>query len=105
MHLVGILQRLSIVDLKPISLNPEFDNLGNMIKCASNAKKRGAKLLNVFFHSSDIYPGTSPHVKNEKDLDNFLGRMDSFFEISKREWNIEGVTLCSFRKLVEMDQL
>ena len=90
-HIVGILSRLSL--LQQISLSPEMCTLKEMKKCADIHVKRNNRILNVFFHSSDLMAGGTPYVRDNNGLDEFLNKLDKFFSYTKTKWNFEGVTL------------
>ena len=90
-HIIGILSRLSL--LQQVSLNPEMCTLQEMKKCADVHIKRNNKILNIFFHSSDLMAGGTPYVRDSNELGDLLNKLDKFFSYTKTKWNFEGVTL------------
>lgn len=90
-HIVGVLSRLSL--LHQVSLSPEMCNLEQMKICAIKHVEGGNRILNIFFHSSDLLPGYTPYVKNINELKAFLNKLDSFFGFLVNTWNVEGLRL------------
>ena len=88
---IGLLHYLSI--LKKIALSPEVSSLRDMITLLKTNRRRGISILNLFFHSSSLFPGCSPYVQSKSDLVSFLNKIDSFFSFAKGNFNIEGITL------------
>lgn len=54
---------------------------------------RGGKVLNVFFHSSELIPGGCPQHQTAEDVERFRRKLREFFAWLWREMPIESVTL------------
>ena len=82
-RLIGILDRLSILNLRRLS--PELSTYDDMIKLTKRLIQREQRFLNMSFHSTSLLPGKSPFVKNSKELKNFLLKIDDFLSFAKSE--------------------
>ena len=99
LHIIGLLSKLNIV--KIVSLNPELSSLNEMKKCAKViVNKRDAKILNVFFHSSDLMAGGTPYVSDQDSLHSFLKKIDNFFYFATNEWDVESLTLSQIQQKI-----
>lgn len=78
LRLLGLLSRLGLVNF--YWLSPELSSGGDMIGLAKRFVKKGHKFLNMSFHSTSLYPGKSPFVKNEAELKDFLNRIEVFLK-------------------------
>ena len=77
-HILGILDRIGLMNL--CWLSPELSDSKSMLRLARTFVKNGASCLNLSFHSTSLLPGINPFVKNEEDLKEFLGRIESFIQ-------------------------
>jgi len=50
-----------------------------MCRLADVIVERGHPCLNVFFHSSELWPGESPYCRTEADVDRYLAVLERFF--------------------------
>jgi hypothetical protein len=82
-HLLEILDRLRIINFRLLS--PEMSSGSNMIKLAKSFIKKGYAFLNMFFHSTSLLPGCSPFVKNENELEAFIGRIEMFLQFASEK--------------------
>jgi hypothetical protein len=70
-----------MVDL--VCMSPEVDTLPRMIRLTETLQKRGAEVINVFFHSPSLLEGCSPFVNTTADLRAFLDRIDGFLAFAQ----------------------
>jgi hypothetical protein len=54
---------------------------------------RGGRVLCLFWHSSEMMPGASPHVKTEQDADRLLARIRDFLRRLKEDFAVRPLTL------------
>jgi len=54
---------------------------------------RGGRVLNVFFHSSELIPGGCPQHQTAEDVERFKRKLHEFFSWLRREIPVESVTL------------
>jgi len=78
LHLIGFLDRVGILNLRWLS--PELSTDQEMVRLAKAFFKNGATTLNMTFHSTSLLPGKSPFVRNEEQLVNFYGRIETFLK-------------------------
>ncbi len=91
---VGILDRAGIASRHKLS--PEQASLKQLKQLATAIASRGTRSLVLMFHSSSLKPGCSPYVKNEVELQQFLDRLDAFFEFCIDELNFAPIPLRQF---------
>jgi hypothetical protein len=73
-HHVGILRK--------IWLSPENSTGEEMICLARAMRRKGARVLNLFFHSPTLLPGLTPFVKSKPEADEFLERIRKFLRFA-----------------------
>ena len=88
---VGILDRTGIAT--QVKLSPEQASLKQMKQLSSAMDKRGVPVQVLMFHSSSLLPGCSPYVKTEKDLGQFLERLEAFFIFALEQLGLSPITL------------
>ena len=77
---VGLLHHLGV--MQKIWLSPENSTGREMIALAKAMMKKGAPILNLFFHSPTVLPGLTPFVRNQSDVRGFLDRLRMFLRFS-----------------------
>ncbi len=77
-RLIGLLDKLNMLNFRWLS--PELSNGDEMVKLAKQFVKLDHKFLNMSFHSTSLLPGKSPFVQNEKDLTEFLYKIEVFLK-------------------------
>ncbi len=82
-HLVGILDRLRIINFRLLS--PEVSSGSDMIRLAQSFVKNNYTFLNMFFHSNSLLPGNSPFVQDEKGLQRFLRHIEIFIRYAANQ--------------------
>jgi hypothetical protein len=75
-RLGGIAARLRIAER--LVLSPEGFTLAEMCRLTASLLRRGVRTLTMTFHSPSIEVGHTPYVRSDRDLDEFLGRIDGF---------------------------
>lgn len=53
---------------------------------------RGGKVLSLFWHSSEMLPGASPHVPNEAAAAALLEKIRNYLQWLKESFDVQGVT-------------
>jgi hypothetical protein len=73
---VGIAARLGLVN--KIMLSPETSSLGEMQALTRSLASRGVRTFSFTLHSPSVQPGCTPYVRSQRDLDEFLARIDAY---------------------------
>lgn len=71
---IGGLSRLFL--LRKAWLSPELSSANDMISLIKVKMKRGEYVFNMMFHSNSLYPGNSPFVHSDHDLDSFFKKIE-----------------------------
>jgi hypothetical protein len=83
LHVTGILERTGLVNLRWLS--PEMSTGKEMVRLARTCLARGSTHLNMTLHSTTLFPGKSPYVRTEEDLQTFLGRIEMLLQFAANE--------------------
>ena len=75
------------------SANPVWHSATVMRLAARWHVARGGKVICLFWHSSEMMPGASPHIKTQADADALLARVYDFLRWLKESYAAQGVTL------------
>lgn len=78
LRLPGIAARLGLFER--ITLTPEGITHAEHRRLADALIARGHKVFTFSYHSPSLAPGNTPYVRNAAELDEFLGRFESFFD-------------------------
>ena len=78
LHTLGALDRMRIVNRRWLS--PEQSPGSEMVRLSKTFVAAGFSFLNMSFHSTSLLPGKSPFVQTQADLDDFLGRIETFLK-------------------------
>lgn len=76
--LPGILSRLGVVDR--LMLSPEGFRSNEHLKLTRHLYQQGSRVFTWSFHSSSVVPGHTVYVKNERELQQFLGEFRRYFD-------------------------
>ena len=95
-HMIGILDRLSIV--RKIVASPEHEDLERLKNLAICMEKEGMSVTNIYFHSSSLKPGGSPYVRSEEELEIFLTKIDKYLHFMIHTLGFKNVTLMGYRE-------
>jgi hypothetical protein len=60
-------------------LYPSHATAAEMCRAADVLVAEGAPCLNVFFHSNELWPATSPYCRTSADVDAYLRTLETFF--------------------------
>jgi hypothetical protein len=83
LHMIGILERAGLVNLRWLS--PELSTGKEMVRLAKTSLARGCSYLNMTLHSTTLLPGKSPYVRTEEDLETFLGHIELLLQFAANE--------------------
>lgn len=75
-HFQGILKRIGV---ERSVLTPEGVPLEEMINLIESMKKSGKMIFTLTYHSPSLLPGNTPYVQSQKDLANFLLKLETVF--------------------------
>ena len=76
-----------------LSANPLWHCSTLMYLAARLHVERGGRALCLFWHSSEMMPGASPHVRTERDADRLFARIYDFLRRLKEDFAVRPVTL------------
>ena len=95
----GLLSKdyLSLIDF--VWLYPVLFSDEEMISLVNTLIKRPINVFNVFFHSSELKAGESIYTKSDADVDQYLKRMDRFFDYTINKKGMKSVTLSEYREI------
>ncbi|MDE5878907.1 MAG: hypothetical protein K2G99_02605, partial [Desulfovibrio sp.] len=82
-----------------LSANPFWHGAAAMRLATRLHVRRGGKVLGLFWHSSEMLPGGSPHVPDEASARAALDKIFSFCRWLRAHFAVEGVTLTALRGL------
>ncbi|WP_034642175.1 hypothetical protein [Desulfovibrio inopinatus] len=85
-----------------LGINPVWMPLATMKYAAATHIKRGGRTLTMFWHSSELLPGASPHFPTQSHVDAFIDKIRTFAEWLTTKHTVRGAT---FSDLVELDWL
>lgn len=103
-HLRGLLHKLNLA--KIINLRPTTFSLRDMRQLVKHVlAKTSCPVLNIMFHSSECFPGTSLYHHTEKDVSRFLHRFFQIIEYVIYDHGLKGVTLTEFFRLTRRGTL
>ena len=78
-----------------LSANPVWHSSTVMRLAARWHVARGGRVLCLFWHSSEMMPGASPHIRTQADADALLARVYDFLRWLKEAYSAMGITLGS----------
>ncbi len=81
------------LDLAALPAQPMWMGLRRLKAAVLMHRKRGGRVLTIFFHSSELMPGGCPQHPTNGDVEHFLDKLDSFFSWLRTEIAAESVTL------------
>jgi len=79
-HLSGILDRARLLNFRWLS--PELCNGKDMVALAKTCLRQGCSHLNLSFHSTSLLLGKSPFVRNQTELESFLGSIEQVLQFA-----------------------
>jgi hypothetical protein len=93
--LPGIFSRLSLVDR--LMLSPEGFSSKDHIKLTQSLYDQGVRTFTWSFHSPSVVPGHTSYVRDEQELEEFLGTFRTFFDFFFNQLNGEATTPTELR--------
>ncbi|WP_260424607.1 MULTISPECIES: hypothetical protein [unclassified Desulfovibrio] len=81
------------------SPNPVWHSAPVMRAAACLHRLRGGRVLNLFWHSSELLPGASPNVPDQQSADALLRKIHAFLAWLRVRHNARGVTAAGLRAL------
>lgn len=80
-----------------LSANPVWHSPRVMRLASRLHAQRGGRVLSLFWHSSEMLPGASPHVPDQAAADALLQKIYDYLLWLKRHFNVRGVTAAQLR--------
>ena len=80
-----------------VGVQPVWYSLAAMKLAAILHERRGGEVLTLFFHSSELLPGASPHFPTEDSVTAFLDKLRAFFDWLGQRTELSGCTLSDLR--------
>lgn len=77
-----------------LSANPVWHSETVMKAATRLHYQRGGRLLNLFWHSSEMMAGASPNVPDEAAASRLLAKITSFCAWLRKEFPVEAITAC-----------
>jgi hypothetical protein len=81
-------------------LRPSYSSAEDMCSLGRQLVDRGAPILNLLFHSSEVIVGGSPYNRTQAELDAFYERLGTFLKYATKELRVTGLTFKEFRERV-----
>lgn len=76
-----------------VSANPFWHDEKIMRLATKLLTRRGGQILNLFWHSSELMPGGSPHVPNQAAAQQYLSKIINFCKWLKKNYEVRGLTM------------
>ena len=76
-----------------ITPNPVYHNLAYMKAAARVMLARGARVLSLTWHSSEVMAGATPHLPTQAHVDNVLQRTHDFLQWLGGQVPVRGMTI------------
>ncbi len=76
-----------------LGVNPVWMPEATMRLAARTHVGRGGRALTLFWHSSELLPGGSPHFPDQASVDAFLAKVRRFADWLRRTFSVRGATL------------
>jgi hypothetical protein len=83
--MASIFRRLNLMNR--VALTPEGIPLREAKQLTHFLIEGGHRIFSLCYHSTSLTPGSTPYVRNEKELRRFLGWLDSYLEFFTGEMN------------------
>jgi hypothetical protein len=78
LHLPGVMARLGL--LERIALTPEGVNFAEMRRLTEALMRRGHRSFTLSYHSPSLMPGSTPYVRDAKELEAFMARIRAYLD-------------------------
>jgi hypothetical protein len=97
LRLAGILSRAGLMN--KIGLSPEGNSGAEMRALTEALRQRDVCTFNLTFHSTSVDPGHTSYVRTWSELEQFLARLDTYFDFFFGTMGGRTVTLTELRSL------
>ena len=77
-------------------LRPSYSSTEDMIALSRQIVQRGAPILNLLFHSSEVIVGGSPYNRTQGELDAFYDRLSRVLTYATKELGAEPLTFAEY---------
>ncbi|HEX5071176.1 MAG TPA: polysaccharide deacetylase family protein [Vicinamibacterales bacterium] len=77
-------------------LRPSYSSADDMIALSRQVIRRGAPILNLLFHSSEVIVGGSPYNKTQGELDAFYDRLSRVLTCATQDLRAEPLTFAEY---------
>jgi hypothetical protein len=77
-------------------LRPSYSSADDMIALARQVVRRGAPILNLLFHSSEVIVGGSPYNRTQAELDAFYDRLGRVLTFATTDLGAEPLTFAEY---------
>jgi len=101
-RLPAILARTRLLDR--ITLTPEGVTHDEHIQLLRALLRRGQRLFTLSYHSPSLMPGNTPYVRNARDLQRFLDRVERFCDVFFGDYGGIAMDPLTFRDRLDQDQ-
>ncbi len=103
-HLPGVFARSGLLDR--LTLTPEGMDLQDLKRLTRTLIRRGERLFTFVFHSPSLASGNTPYVKNDRELQAFLDRIEAYLRFFTEELDGEGQSALRIRdRLLDLDPI
>jgi hypothetical protein len=83
--------------MERITLTPEGVSLDEHKRLTHALLKSGCRIFSYTYHSSSLMPGATQYVRTQAERDDFLEKMDRYFEFFTKEVGGRPATLHEIR--------
>jgi len=99
LHVPGVLARLGLVER--ITLTPEGVSFDEQSRLTRALLRKGCRVFSFTYHSPSLAPGNTPYVRSERDLCDFLGRIERYLRFFMEEVGGRPATPFEVKNLAE----
>jgi len=91
LHVIGVLWRLKL--LRKIAITPEGHTAEDICRCIDMNIKNGNEVMNLFFHSSDLLPGSTAYVTTPQDKQHFFKTIENVVTYVQKTYHADFLTI------------
>jgi hypothetical protein len=99
LHVPGLLARLGLVER--ITLTPEGISFDEQRRLTRALLRKGCRVFSFTYHSPSLAPGNTPYVRSERDLRDFLDRIERYLGFFIEEVGGQPATPFEVKNLAE----
>jgi hypothetical protein len=86
------------MNLGSLPIQPAWTGLRRLKSATYLHRERGGQVLTIFFHSSELIPGSCPQHPTAEHVDRFLDKLSRFLTWLHKSMAVESLTLSDLRK-------